>query len=403
MNNQTLPSAEKPLAGILILELSSMVTCAMASMTMEAQGATVIKVEPPGTGDIMRHLGHQKNGVSALFHSCNRGKQSLAIDLKSPEGVEAIKALAAKADIVMHNYRPNVMERLGLSSDTLRSINPRLIYIAVTGFGTTGPKAGEPAYDHVIQGMTGFTDLQAPGDNEFSYIRTLLCDKITAYTVCQAATSALVARGATQLGQHIDISMLHACLAFMWPDGMMHHTLHDDDVLPMSPMSDYYQTLNLHDGAVALAPLQDSHWPVVLDLLGYPELLDGPVFATMGSRLSNMDKVSEILRTPRKDLGVTKTLKVLKAADIPCALCERRDTIMDNVQIKAIGALETYVTETLGELTLPTPPVQFGGTATTQALPSPTLGEQSREILHELDWSDARIDALVEKQIVQCG
>ena len=402
MKDQAKPSAHQPLAGLKILELSSMVTCAMASMTMAAQGARVIKVEPPGMGDTMRHLGHQKNGISALFHSCNRGKRSLAIDLKSIEGVEAVKAIAADTDIVMHNYRPNVMERLGLGSEVLRAINPRLIYVAVTGFGTTGPKAGEPAYDHVIQGMTGFTDLQGAGD-EFSYIRTLLCDKITAYTVCQAATAALVARATTLEGQHIDISMLHACLAFMWPDGMMHKTLHDDDVVPMSPMSDYYQTLNLHDGSIALAPLRDPEFKVVLDLVGYPELLDGPIFATMGSRLSNMDKVNQILKTPRQDVGVTKALKILKAADIPCARCEHRDTLMENPQIQAIGALETYVTETLGRLTLPTPPVQFAGAATSQALPSPTLGEQSRDILNELGWDDARIDTLVATQIVQCS
>ncbi|MFM1604844.1 MAG: CaiB/BaiF CoA transferase family protein [Porticoccaceae bacterium] len=402
MKNQAKPSARQPLAGLKILELSSMVTCAMASMTMAAQGASVIKVEPPGMGDTMRHLGHQKNGISALFHSCNRGKRSLAIDLKSAEGVEAVKAIALDVDIVMHNYRPSVMERLGLGSEVLRAINPRLIYVAVTGFGTTGPKAGEPAYDHVIQGMTGFTDLQGAGD-EFSYIRTLLCDKITAYTVCQAATAALVARATTQEGQHIDISMLHACLAFMWPDGMMHKTLHDDDVVPMSPMSDYYQTLNLHDGSIALAPLRDPEWKVVLDLIGYPELLDGPIFATMGSRLSNMDKVNQIIKAPRQDVGVTKALKILKAADIPCARCEHRDTLMENPQIQAIGALETYVTETLGRLTLPTPPVQFAGAATSQALPSPTLGEQSRDILNELGWDDARIDTLVAKQIVQCS
>ena len=402
MKDQAKPSAHQPLAGLKILELSSMVTCAMASMTMAAQGARVIKVEPPGMGDTMRHLGHQKNGISALFHSCNRGKRSLAIDLKSIEGVEAVKAIAADTDIVMHNYRPNVMERLGLGSEVLRAINPRLIYVAVTGFGTTGPKAGEPAYDHVIQGMTGFTDLQGAGD-EFSYIRTLLCDKITAYTVCQAATAALVARATTLEGQHIDISMLHACLAFMWPDGMMHKTLHDDDVVPMSPMSDYYQTLNLHDGSIALAPLRDPEWKVVLDLIGYPELLDGPIFATMGSRLSNMDKVNQIIKAPRQDVGVTKALKILKAADIPCARCEHRDTLMENPQIQAIGALETYVTETLGRLTLPTPPVQFAGAATSQALPSPTLGEQSRDILNELGWDDARIDTLVAKQIVQCS
>ena len=402
MKDQAKPSARQPLAGLKILELSSMVTCAMASMTMAAQGATVIKVEPPGLGDTMRHLGHQKNGVSALFHSCNRGKRSLAIDLKSAEGVEAVKAIAADTDIVMHNYRPNVMERFGLGSEVLRAINPRLIYIAVTGFGTTGPKAGEPAYDHIIQGMAGFTDLQGAGD-EFSYIRTVLCDKITAYTVCQAATAALVARATTHEGQHIDISMLHACLSFMWPDGMMHKTLHDDDVVPMSPMSDYYQTLNLHDGSIALAPLRDPEWKVVLDLVGYPELLDGPIFATMGSRLSNMDKVNQIFKTPRQDVGVTKALKILKAADIPCARCEHRDTLTENVQIQAIGALETYVTKTLGRLTLPTPPVQFAGVATSQATPSPTLGEQSRDILREIGWDDSKIDGLVEKQVVQCS
>ena len=221
--------------------------------------------------------------------------------------------------------------------------------------------------------------------------------------MCQAATAALVARATTQEGQHIDISMLHACLAFMWPDGMMHKTLHDDDVVPMSPMSDYYQTLNLHDGSIALAPLRDPEWKVVLDLIGYPELLDGPIFATMGSRLSNMDKVNQIIKAPRQDVGVTKALKILKAADIPCARCEHRDTLMENPQIQAIGALETYVTETLGRLTLPTPPVQFAGAATSQALPSPTLGEQSRDILNELGWDDARIDTLVAKQIVQCS
>jgi crotonobetainyl-CoA:carnitine CoA-transferase CaiB-like acyl-CoA transferase len=395
------PSSEKPLAGIKILELSNMVTCALASMTMAAQGAEVIKIEPPGSGDIMRHMGHQKNGISALFHGCNRGKRSLAIDLKTQDGIEAVKALAEDADILMHNYRPNVMERLGLSSDILRAINPRLIYVAVTGFGTTGPRAGEPAYDHVIQGMAGFTDLQAPEDNKFNYIRTVLCDKVTAYTVCQASTAALVARASTNVGQHIDISMLHACLAFMWPDGMMQYTLQDKDVLPMSPMSDYYQTINLHDGAIALAALQDPHWKVVLELVGYPELLQDPAFASVGSRLRNMARVNGVLKTPRTNIGVAKALDILRAADIPCARCERRDSLMENLQIQAIGALETYVTDTLGKQTLPTPPIQFAGAATSQAEPSPMLGEHSRAILLELEWSETRINSLVEQKILQ--
>ena len=400
MTHSKVPTAEQPLAGVKILELSTMVTCSLASMTLAAQGAEVIKIEPPLGGDVMRHLGHQKNGISALFHNCNRGKRSLAIDLKSSAGVEAVNQLAMKADLLIHNYRPGVMDRMGLGSTSLRDINDRLTYIAVTGFGNKGPMSGDPAYDHVIQAMSGITDLQGDEESNFSFVRTLLCDKITAYTVCQAATAALLARATTGEGQHIDISMLHACLAFVWPDGMMHHTLHDDDVIAMSPVSDYYQTLDLKDGSIAVAALQDKHWEALLPLIGYPELVDNPMFKTMGARLSNMSEVLKVLKSPRQDVGVAKALEILRAADVPCGPCEHRSDIAHNPQVNAIGALETYVAKHLGSLTAPTPPVQFAGALTTQALPSPTLGEQSRDILREIGWSENRIDDLVSQKIV---
>jgi len=400
MTHSKVPTAEQPLAGVKILEFSTMVTCSLASMTLAAQGAEVIKIEPPLGGDVMRHLGHQKNGISALFHNCNRGKRSLAIDLKSSAGVDAVTQLAMKADLVMHNYRPGVMDRMGLGSTSLRGINNRLTYIAVTGFGNKGPMSGDPAYDHVIQAMSGITDLQGDEESNFSFVRTLLCDKITAYTVCQAATAALLARATTGEGQHIDVSMLHACLAFVWPDGMMHHTLHDDDVIAMSPVSDYYQTLDLKDGSIAVAALQDKHWKALLPLIGYPELVDNPMFKTMGARLSNMSEVLKVLKSPRQDVGVAKALEILRAADVPCGPCEHRSDIAHNPQVNAIGALETYVAKHLGSLTAPTPPVQFAGALTTQALPSPTLGEQSRDILREIGWSENRIDDLVSQKIV---
>ena len=400
MTHSKVPTAEQPLAGVKILEFSTMVTCSLASMTLVAQGAEVIKIEPPLGGDVMRHLGHQKNGISALFHNCNRGKRSLAIDLKSSAGVDAVTQLAMKADLVMHNYRPGVMDRMGLGSTSLRGINNRLTYIAVTGFGNKGPMSGDPAYDHVIQAMSGITDLQGDEESNFSFVRTLLCDKITAYTVCQAATAALLARATTGEGQHIDVSMLHACLAFVWPDGMMHHTLHDDDVIAMSPVSDYYQTLDLKDGSIAVAALQDKHWKALLPLIGYPELVDNPMFKTMGARLSNMSEVLKVLKSPRQDVGVAKALEILRAADVPCGPCAHQSEIAHNPQVNAIGALETYVAKHLGSLTAPTPPVQFAGNLTTQALPSPILGEQSRDILREIGWSGSRIDDLVSQKIV---
>lgn len=392
MNNAT---SLQPLAGIKIIELSNMITCSLAAMTMSAQGADVIKVEPPGMGDKMRPLGTQKNGVSGFFHNCNRGKRSLAIDLKSQAGVDAVKELASKADILIHNYRPGVMDRLGLGSDDLRNENSKLIYIAISGFGTSGPMADLPAFDHVIQGIVGFTDLQSSEADSFDHIKTFICDKVTAYTACQAATAALLARTNTNCGQHIDISMLHACLSFMWPDGMMHRTLKDDDRFEMSPGSDYFQTINYSDGGIAVAPLTDTHWEALLPMLGYPELIGTPIYASVAARMSNMKEVLKVLKSPKKDIGVNKALEILMAADVPCSPCIKRDDLETVEQIKAIGALETYVTAAMGELTVPTPPILFEGKLSSQAEPSPLLGEHSKEILLELGWADARIDELL--------
>lgn len=389
------PTARQPLAGLEVIELSNMITCSLAAMTMAAQGANVIKIEPPVGGDQMRPLGTQKSGVSGFFHNCNRGKRSLAIDLKSEAGVAAVKKLAAQADILLHNYRPGVMDRIGLGSDVLRAINPKLIYVAVSGFGTQGPMADMPAFDHVIQGLAGFTDLQAPDDNQFDFIRTFLCDKVTAYTVGQAATAALLARATTGEGQHIDISMLHACIAFMWPDGMMHRTLKDDDRITMSPGSEYFQTINYSDGGVAVAPLRDNHWEALLPMLGYPELVGTRMYGSIPARMSNMHEVTKVIKSPRLDIGVEKALAILTAADVPCAPCIKRDDLEASEQIQAIGALETYVTKAMGKLTVPTPPVQFEGAAASQAEPSPLLGQHSRDILTELGWNNGSVDDLI--------
>ena len=392
-----IPSASQPLAGLEVIELSNMITCSLAAMTMAAQGAAVIKVEPPVNGDQMRPLGTQKSGVSGFFHNCNRGKRSLAIDLKSEAGVEAVKKLVARADVLLHNYRPGVMDRIGLGSDVLRKINPKLVYVAVSGFGTKGPMADFPAFDHVIQGLAGFTDLQAPDDGKFDFIRTFICDKVTAYTVCQAATAALLARASTGKGQHIDISMLHACLAFMWPDGMMHKTLKDEDRFEMSPGSDYFQTINYSDGAVAVAPLKDTHWEALLPMLGYPELVGTGPYASVPARMTNMNKIMHVLKSPRLDIGVEKAMEILVAADIPCSPCIKREDLEGEEQIKAIGALETYVTQAMGKLTVPTPPILFEGQPTSQAEPCPLLGEHSRGILSELGWNELSIDKLINE------
>ncbi len=400
------PTAEKPLAGLKVVEMSTMITCSLAAMMMRSQGAEVVKVEPVLIGDPMRFVGSMKNGQSALFHNCNRGKRSLAIDLKHQNGIEAVKRLAAQADVMLNNYRPGVMDGLGLGPDIVRGVNPRLVNVAVTGFGTVGPMASRPAYDHVIQGISGLTGMQGGdygGDSEYDFIKMLICDKVTAYTVAQAATAALVARASTGEGQHIDISMLHACLAFMWPDGMMSHTLLDDDVIDMPPMSESYQILNTKDGAIAATALTDGHWDAILKLIKREDLKTDARFASLPARMMNLPEIMQMLKAGVADLSLAEVMSAFEAADIPSTQCETRNTLTANEQVQAIGALETYVTENMGRLTAPTPPALFAGAATSLAAPSPSHGQHSSAIMQELGFAANEVETMVQEGALLCS
>ena len=399
------PTAEKPLTGLKVVEMSTMITCSLAAMMMRAQGAEVVKVEPVLMGDPMRYVGSMKNGQSALFHNCNRGKRSLAIDMKNQHGIEAVKRLAADADVMVNNYRPGVMDALGIGPNAVHALNSRLVNVSVTGFGTVGPMAQRPAYDHVIQGISGLTGLQGgdyEGDAEYDFIKMLICDKVTAYTVAQAATAALVARASTGEGQHIDISMLHACLAFMWPDGMMGHTLHDDDVIDMPPMSESYHVLNTKDGSIACTALTDQHWEAILKLIDREELREDERFATLPGRMMHLPDIMKVLKAGVEKLSMAQVMSAFEAADIPSTPCETRHSVSANEQVQAIGALETYVTENMGKLTAPTPPVLFAGAPTSLAEPSPGHGQHSRAIMDELGFDAGTVEDMAQKGALLC-
>ena len=180
----------KPFEGITIIECSTMITASFAAMMMGEQGARVIKIEPVEAGDPMRGIGTKKGGMAGLFANCNRGKESVRIDLKSEDGQVLMREIVQEADIVIHNFRPGVMDKLNLGSEALRALNPRLIYMAISGFGKGGPLGNSPAYDPVIQAHAGFTASQ--GGDEPVFVKNLMCDKTTAYTACQAVTAALL-------------------------------------------------------------------------------------------------------------------------------------------------------------------------------------------------------------------
>jgi crotonobetainyl-CoA:carnitine CoA-transferase CaiB-like acyl-CoA transferase len=388
-------TANKPLAGVRIIELSTMVTASLSSMMLAAQGADVIKVEPVGIGDPMRFIGSQKNGISALFANCNRGKRALAINLKDPKGQEMLQRLAGDADVLVHNYRDGVMRRLNLGSVQLRKANSKLIYTAITGFGKEGAMAQDPAYDHVIQALTGYTGVQAGGGVP-EFMKTLVADKITAYTVAQGITAALLARASTGEGQHIDISMLQSCLFFLWPDGMMRQTLLADDATDFAAMADYYRVSATADGYISIAAATDDHWKGIASIINRPDIVEDDRFNSLFARSANIGALLMELDGAFSHLTTDDALAQLQACDVPCARCLFPDDVVKHPQVAAVGALGLEEHPLLGPVRVAEPPVRLDGVQAHIDLPCPSHGQHSSEIAREVGLSDGEIAAMRE-------
>ena len=259
-------SNDGPLSGFRILDLSSVVSGPMAAVVLADQGADVIKIEPPGWGDGIRGLGASRNGLASIYAMINRNKRSIAINLKHTEGQELIKQLAAKADVLLQNYRPGKMARLGLDYDSLREHCPNLIYASINGMGEVGPYAEQKTYDYVIQALSGILDVQgmtpmsmnpaeAPEDEESSrpplqMVRSIIYDKVTALTAAQGITAALLARERGAGGQHVQLSMLDAAVYFNWPELMWNYSFKGQGVQYAGDLADVCGISETADGAV---------------------------------------------------------------------------------------------------------------------------------------------------------
>jgi len=392
----------KPLEGVKIVELSTMITASFAAMMMAEQGATVTKVEPVELGDPMRYLGSQKGGISALFANFNRGKRSVRVDVKKPEGRQVVEDLARDADILLCNFRPGIMDKLGLGSEQLRALNPRLIYAGITGFGTVGPERDTPAYDPVIQAQSGFAAVQGEGSNETpQFVRTLICDKITAYTACQAVTAALYVREKTGEGQHIDLSMMDAGLYFIFPDGFMHHTLLDDDAEHLPPLSALLYELSMtKDGAVTLSAATQAQQVGLMVALDQLHLMADERFNSQEKLIANIEELRDILREVMQGFTTDELLAKLKENDVPAAKLMTYDEVLALPQYAATETIDTVDHQALGKMRRVKPPVQFGGKRLSSASNCPAHGEHTLEVLKELGRSEADIAAMAETGII---
>src|SRR5215467_174347 len=279
-----------PLAGVTVLDLTSVVSGPLATMFLADQGAEVIKIEPLG-GDITRHSRQSistSGEFSALFVSSNRGKRSLALDLKRPEGATILRKLISSSDVLVQNFRPGTMERLGFGEAALRELNPRLIYVSISGVGEGGPYAKKRVYDPIIQGLSGFADLQAePTTRRPQMIRTIVADKTTAIFAAQAVCAALFARERTGKGQHIQLAMLDTMLSYLWPEGMMQYTVVGAEASAQDPKARPDLVFKTSDGYITCGTISDSEWQGFVKASGDPALASDPRFATPQARAVN--------------------------------------------------------------------------------------------------------------------
>jgi crotonobetainyl-CoA:carnitine CoA-transferase CaiB-like acyl-CoA transferase len=390
----------KPLQGLKILEFSTMVTASFAAMMMAEQGAEVIKVEPLLAGDPMRYLGTSKGGISALFGNCNRGKSSIRVDLKQAEGQATIRQLASQVDVVIHNYRPGVMDKLNLGSAALRDLNPRLVYMAISGFGTQGPLSSAPAYDPIIQAHAGFSASQGLGSPTF--IRNLMCDKITAYTACQAVTAALYQRERTGEGQHIDLSMLDAGLFFIFPDGFMNHTLLDDDVQQQPLLADLlYNISNTLDGGITLSAGTPKQRAGVLKAIGQEALLSDPRFATMEDLTANLAEYRAILAAAFAKFTTVELLTRLADNDVPCARCHDYAEVLEQPQLQANDSIAVAQHPLMGAMRVVKSPARFGGARSQPSNAAPAHGENTQACLEGCGFSPEQQSALRAQGVIE--
>src|SRR5437879_3176540 len=415
-----------PLKGVRVLDLTGVVSGPFATMFLADQGADVLKIEPSGGGITRRSRATiDKDGeFSALFISSNRGKRSLSIDVKSTAGREVLARLVAQADVLVQNFRPGAMERLGLGGDELRQRHPRLIYVSISGVGDSGPYVKKRVYDPIIQGLSGFADIQSqPVTNRPQMIRTIvcdvtacavntavvlsqtmvriICDKTTAVFTAQAVSSALYAREKTGKGDHIQVAMLDAMISYLWPEGMMQYTVVGAETTAADPNDRPDLVFRTSDGYITAGTISASEWQGFCRASGDPELAKDPRFATPSAR--SVNATARITRMAEY-IGQHTTaqwLARLDAADVPCAPILRRGEIIHNEQVVARGIIAEFDQPMDRRVRQPKPAARFEINQAAIGGPAPRVGEHSHEVLRELGYDDDAIDKMIGARAVR--
>jgi crotonobetainyl-CoA:carnitine CoA-transferase CaiB-like acyl-CoA transferase len=388
-----------PLAGVRILDLTTVLMGPFATQILAGLGAEVIKIEPP-EGDGIRHIGPMRNpGMGHIFLHVNRGKRSVVLDLKQPAARDALLRLAQNADALVSNVRPAAMRRLGLDYDTVAARNPRIVYVSCCGFGQRGPAASKPAYDDLIQGAAGVPWLmQQAGAPAPAYAPVTLVDRLTALHAAYAVSAALYAREKTGKGQAIEVPMFEAAAQFVLGDHLGGLTF-DPPIGPagyarlLTPHRRPYQT---RDGYLCLLIYNDKQWKSFFAAIGEPERFErDPRFSSQTARGEHIDAVYAYVAEVMRTRTTADWERMLDQADIPHQPMNSPADLLADPHLRATGFVAEEHHPTEGRLHTLAAPTSWSGTPLSTPAPAPRLGEHTVEVLREAGCSASEIDALL--------
>ena len=375
-----------PLTGIRVVDLTRVVAGPFCTMMLGDMGAEVLKIEEPAHGDDTRGWGPFINGTGAFYFELNRSKKSVALDLRTPAGAAALRRLVETADVLIENFRPGSLAGLGFDYAAASTINPRLIYCSIAGYGQTGPQAQLPGYDAVIQGEAGIMDMTGFADGEPTRVGVAITDYLAGLYAIQGILLALHERATSGLGQHVDIALFDAMLSVMrLPHAVLTATGQDptragNDHLTIAP----YEPLHAKDGQLIVAVANPRLWDRFCDAIERPDLRDDPRFGTNTDRVANRHALKRELETQFAQWTVDELTARLARRSVPCGRVRTTREAAEHPQVEPRGLIVRQTHPEIGAIETLGPVVKLSRTPADVRLPPPALGEHTAEVLEQI-------------------
>tara|TARA_B100000941_G_scaffold285198_1_gene256907 strand:+ start:505 stop:1785 length:1281 start_codon:yes stop_codon:yes gene_type:complete len=384
-----------PFKGVRVLELTSTVSGPFAGMMLADQGAEVIKIEPPGIGDLARFMGTIKEGMGAMFSTLNRNKKCICLDFKNEEDLSVLLELVSTADVLIENYRPGIVKKLGIDYQTLKKIKPDLIYCSISGYGQSGPYKEKKVYDPLIQGTVGIPHAQ---NGEFpELIRTIIYDKVTGLTSAQAISAALYQKANGEGGQYLPISMMESALYYNWPDLMMNHTFEEGGI-NLGELADLFEVYETKDGGVVLIIIaNDEVFTKFCEVFSLSLHLDEK-YNNLVSRIINKEELTEEINKITRKLSSKELEDKMDNAEISASLCNDLNKVHLDPQVIEQGSIVEIDHPELGKMRMPKPPANLKGQKEFPRTLAPILGFDNRQILEELKVENDIIVRMEERE-----